>query len=74
LIYRANNSFDNRIFNIKISREKVEILRLYMRLTKDLKLINISKFVNLSENIESLSKQLLAWENSFKTKKETKFI
>lgn len=73
-IYRANNSFDNRIFNIKSSREKVEILRLYMRLTKDLKLININKYVNLSENIESLSKQLLAWENSFKSQKQTKFM
>jgi len=73
-IYRANNSFDNRIFNIKSAREKVEILRLYMRLTKDLKLININKYVNLSENIESLSKQLLAWENSFKSQKQTKFM
>ncbi len=73
-IYRANNSFENRIINIKNSREKVEVLRLYMRLTKDLKLVNINKFVSFSENIESLSKQLLAWENSFKSQKQTKFL
>lgn len=73
-IYRANNSFEKRIENIKLSREQTEVLRLYIRLTKDLKLIKLEKFVDLSEQIESLSKQLFAWESSFKTKKETKFL
>lgn len=73
-IYRANNSFEKRLENIKRSREQIEVLRLYIRLTKDLKLIKLEKFVDLNEKIESLSKQLRAWEKSFLTKKETKFV
>ena len=73
-IYRANNSFESRLERIKKSREQVEVLRLYVRLTKDLKLIKINIFVDLSEKIESLSKQLFAWEKSMKTKNETKFL
>ncbi len=73
-IYRANNSFENRLQNIKKSREQIEVLRLYIRLCKDLKLIKLENFVDLSEKIESLSKQLFAWENSIKVKKETKFL
>lgn len=73
-IYRANNSFENRLENIKKSREQIEVLRLYIRLTKDLKLIKLERFVDLNEKIESLSKQLRAWEKSLWNKKETKFI
>ncbi len=73
-IYRANNSFEKRLENIRQAREQIEVLRLYIRIIKDLKLIKLEKFVDLNENIESLSKQLLAWENSLKNKKETKFL
>lgn len=73
-VYRANNSFESRLKNIKKSREQIEVLRLYIRLCKDLKLIKLERFVDLSEKIESLSKQLFAWENSIKIKKETKFL
>lgn len=73
-IYRANNSFEKRLENIKTWREQIEVLRLYIRIIKDLKLIKLEKFVDLNENIESLSKQLRAWEKSVWNKKETKFI
>lgn len=73
-IYRANNSFENRLKNIKKSREQIEVLKLYMRLCKDLKLVKIEKFVFLSEQIDSLSKQLFAWEKSIKIKNDTKFL
>jgi hypothetical protein len=39
-------------------------LRLYLRVCKDLKIINLWKFADTSLNIESLSKQLFAWEKS----------
>lgn len=65
-IYRANSSFENRLKNIKNAREQVEVLRLYMRLSKDLKIVPISKFADLSIHIESLSKQLFSWEKSIK--------
>ena len=67
-VYKANSSFDNRLSKIKNAREQVETLRLYFRLSKDLHLLNIDKFVIVSEKIESLSKQLYSWEKSFSKK------
>jgi hypothetical protein len=63
-VYRANSSFDERFKNIKKAREQVEVLRLYIRLCKDLKILTLKNFVDISINIESLSKQLFAWEKS----------
>lgn len=63
-IYRANSNFDNRLLNIKSAREKAEVLRLYIRLCKDLKLLDLKKFVNINLLIESISKQLFSLENS----------
>ncbi len=65
-IYRANSSFEERLKNIKKAREQVEVLRLYIRLSKDLKIFPISKFADLNLNLESLSKQLFSWEKSVK--------
>jgi len=65
-IYRANSSFDERLKNIKKAREQVEVLKLYIRLCRDLRILSISKFADLSINIESLSKQLFSWEKSVK--------
>lgn len=62
-IYRANSSRTKAIF-IQKARENAEIIRLYLRLVKDLKQINLEKFVQLNENIESVSKQLFAWQKS----------
>lgn len=67
-IYKANSSFDDRLSKIKSSREQVETLRLYFRLSKDLLILNLNKFVSISEKIESLSKQLYSWEKSFSKK------
>ena len=65
-IYRANSSFETRIINIKKSREQIEILKLYFRLSRDLKILSINKFADLALKIENLSKQLYAWEKSVK--------
>jgi hypothetical protein len=65
-IYRANSNFNTRLSNIKKAREQVEVLKLYIRLSKDLKIINIKTYANVSLKIESLSKQLYSWEKSVK--------
>lgn len=65
-IYRANSSFEERLKNIKKAREQVEVLKLYIRLCKDLRILWINKFADLSINLESLSKQLFSWEKSIK--------
>ena len=48
------------------AREKVEIVRLIIRLTKDLHQINIKKFVSLNKRIENVSRQLTGWQRSLK--------
>ena len=64
-IYRANSSY-SKVTIIQSARENVEVIRLFLRLLKDLKQINLKKFVQLNEKIESVSKQLTAWQRSNK--------
>ncbi len=63
-IYRANSSFTNRKEKIQSARENVEVIRLFLRLLKDLKQVGLEKFVALNEKLESVSKQLYCWQNS----------
>ena len=62
-IFRANSSREKRTL-IQAARENVETIRLYLRLSKDLHQINLEKFVRLNEIIESVSKQITAWQRS----------
>jgi len=64
-IYRANIRQDKKPF-LATARENVEIIRLFLRLCKDLKQITLKKFIFLNELIESVSKQIYAWEKSTK--------
>ena len=63
-LYRANKSFEKRKGRIGEAREKVETIRVMLRILKDLKQLSLKKFININENIESVSKQLVFWENS----------
>ncbi len=67
-IYKANSKIDKKS-NISISREKVELLRLYFRLAKDLKIINLNKYIEINLLLESISKQLFSWEKSLHSNK-----
>jgi len=62
-IYRANCG-QNKKELIQRARENTEIVRLYLRLSKDLKQITLPKFVSINEIIESVSKQLNFWQNA----------
>jgi len=64
-IYRANSS-QSKWALLQSARENLEVVRLYLRLIKDLKQINLEKFIVLNEKIESVSKQLCAWQKSTK--------
>jgi len=66
-IYRANSRKEKSEL-IQNARENVEVIRLYLRLIKDLQQINIRTFVSLNEMIESVSKQLTAWKKSCDTR------
>jgi len=62
-IYQANSSASKKSF-IQAARENLETIRLYLRLSKDLKQINIKNFVKINEKIELISKQFFLWQRS----------
>lgn len=61
-VYRANKNFDGRKGRIGEAREKVETIRVMLRILKDLKQVSLKKFISLNEKLESVSKQLSLWE------------
>lgn len=64
-IYRANCRYIKKDLLAK-ARENLEVIRLLLRLTNDLKQMSLKEFVGASESIESISKQLAAWHKSCK--------
>jgi hypothetical protein len=62
-IYQANKSFSERKNMIDQAREKVEIIRVLLRILKDLKQLSLKKFVSINEKVESVSKQLTFWNS-----------
>jgi len=65
LIYRANSKKE-KFDTLQTAREKIEVIRLFVRLMKDLHQISIKKFVLVNKQIENVSKQLTGWQKSLK--------
>ncbi len=63
LIYRANTKRDKKDV-LQEARERIEVVRLFVRLLKDLQQISIKQQVYLNEHIENVSKQLTGWHKS----------
>jgi hypothetical protein len=63
-IYFCNKEIIGRKNRIIVAQKNTETIRLYLRLIKDLKQINLKKFIVLNEQIESISKQLTAWQKT----------
>lgn len=63
LVYRANSSKE-KVEIIQHAREQIELIRLLIRLLKDLKQISLKSFVRINEQIENVSKQLSGWQKS----------
>jgi len=63
-IYFCNREIEGRKEKIIQALKSTETIRLYLRLLKDLKQINLNKFIILNEQIESISKQLTAWKKT----------
>jgi len=64
-VFRANCREDKYAL-IGTARENVEVVRLLLRLLNDLKQMTLERFVDLNAIVESLSKQLAAWQKSAK--------
>ena len=62
-IYRANSNKDKRPY-LKKARENIEVIRLYVRLLKDLHQISTKQLVYVNGYIENISKQLTGWYKS----------
>ena len=62
-IYRANCRGDKKDL-LQRARENIEVVRLYMRLLRDLNQVSIRNFVEVNEQIENVSKQLAGWHKS----------
>ncbi|OVE79376.1 hypothetical protein BVY01_02750 [bacterium I07] len=65
LIYRANSKAD-KWQTLQTAREKIEVIRLFVRLMKDLKQISLQRFVQVNQRVENVSKQLTGWQKSMK--------
>ena len=65
LIFRANTQ-KNKEDILQEAREKVEIIRLLVRVMKDLHQINVKKFVQVNQRVEEVSRQLTGWQKSQK--------
>jgi uncharacterized protein YigA (DUF484 family) len=63
LIFRANSKTD-KMETIQAAREKIEVIRLLIRLMKDLKQISLDKFVLINKYVENVSRQLTGWQKS----------
>ena len=62
-VYKANKARkQTRIAYIDHARQNVEVVRLLLRLCKDLKIIGVKGYVLVNNQVEELSKQLTAWQ------------
>jgi hypothetical protein len=59
-IYKANTQQDKREF-LLLAKEKVEVIRLLLRIYKDLKQLSVQQYVTVSEQLDTVSKQVNAW-------------
>ena len=65
LIFRANSRRDKDEV-LQEARERIEVIRLFIRSMKDMQQINLKKFVEINVKVEMVSKQLAGWQKSLK--------
>jgi len=69
-IYKANSRKEERYVQLQSGQEHIEEIRLLFRLSKDLHLITVSRFVVLNEMVENISKQMYGWQQSVSYQKK----
>jgi hypothetical protein len=63
LIYRANSRPD-KSETLQTAREHIEVIRLLIRLVKDMRQISVKRFVEVNEQVENVSRQLTGWQKA----------
>jgi four helix bundle protein len=62
-IYKANKAkTETRMQYIESARKNMEVVRLLLRVVRDLNVIGIKSYVSLNIKVEELSKQLASWQ------------
>ena len=64
-IYRANSEADKNE-TLRLACEQVEVIRVQVRILKDLKQISLKSFIRINLQIENVSKQFRGWLKSQK--------
>ncbi len=64
-IYRANKHSDKTPF-LETFLDDIEVLKLELRLCRDLELISIDNYAKIFEIIGSIARQVQGWKNSVK--------
>ncbi|GHT14871.1 hypothetical protein FACS189426_21840 [Bacteroidia bacterium] len=62
-IYRANSNRDKKAY-LQSAKENITVVRLLFRVAHDSDQVHLKHFIVVNEHIESISKQLTAWEKS----------
>ena len=65
LIFRASSRQDKQAV-IQEARERIEVIRLFIRLMNDMKQMSLKKFVHINQKVEEVSKQLSGWQKSLR--------
>jgi len=65
LIFRANSRKDKESV-LQEARERIEVIRLFIRLMKDLQQISLKRFVQVNQKVEEVSKQLTGWQKAMR--------
>lgn len=63
-IYHANSRKDERYSLLQSGRDRIEELRLLLRMSKDLNILTIKRFVVLNELVENISRQITGWQKT----------
>ncbi len=65
LIFRANSRKDKKQV-LQEARESIEVIRLFIRLMKDMHEISLKRFVQVNKKVEDVSKQLTGWQKAMR--------
>jgi hypothetical protein len=70
-IYKANANRENREANVRLILERLQIIELLLRLSKDMRLLSVSAFASLVVLTDDISRQASGWLRSTGRKAES---
>lgn len=68
-IYKANANKENRVDNVRMILERLQVIELLLRLSRDMQLLSISAFASLVILTDDISRQASGWLRSSDNRK-----